>query len=87
MRLQPQGLWPNFYQGLCASRQGRHADAVTAFSVCIGAAPQAAGCFYNRAVAYTALGRREQARLDYQQAARLDPSRAVFAPGRGKEPR
>jgi peptide/nickel transport system permease protein len=36
-------LWPNFYHGLCAYRRGRYADAVTAFSVCIGAAPDAAG--------------------------------------------
>src|SRR5262249_7037394 len=28
VRLLPQGLWPNFYQGLCAYRQGRYADAV-----------------------------------------------------------
>jgi tetratricopeptide (TPR) repeat protein len=39
VRLQPQGLWPNFYLGHCAFRQKRYADAVTAFSVCIGAAP------------------------------------------------
>src|SRR5262249_906754 len=42
LRLQPQGLWPNFYHGLCAFRLGRHEDAVMAFSVCIGVAPEAA---------------------------------------------
>jgi eukaryotic-like serine/threonine-protein kinase len=68
---EPPGLWPNFYQGQCAYRQGRFADAVTAYSVCIGAAPDAAGCFFNRALAYEALGRPEQARHDYDQAARL----------------
>jgi eukaryotic-like serine/threonine-protein kinase len=71
VHLEPQGLWPNFYQGQCAYRQGRFADAVTAYSVCIGAAPDAAGCFFNRALAYEALGRPEQARHDYDQAARL----------------
>jgi len=74
VRRQPQGLWPNFYQGLCAYRRGRYADAVTAYSVCIGAAPEAAGCFYNRALALDALGRHEQAGLDYAEAHRLDPT-------------
>jgi tetratricopeptide (TPR) repeat protein len=77
VRLQPQGLWPNFYQGLCAYRQGRYADAVTAYSVCIGAAPEPAGCFYNRALALDALGRTGQALHDYDQALRLDPTLAV----------
>ena len=74
MRLQPQGLWPNFYQGLCAYRLGRYERAVTAYSVCIGAAPEAAGCFYHRALAFAALGRTEQAREDFDQALRLDPT-------------
>ncbi len=58
VRLQPQGLWPNFYQGLCAYRLGRYADAAMAYSVCIGVAPEAAGCFFNRALAFDALDRR-----------------------------
>ena len=45
VRLRPQGLWPNFYQGLCAYRRGRYADAALAYSVCVGAAPESAGCF------------------------------------------
>jgi len=77
--MQPQGLWPNFYQGLCAYRQGRYADAVTAYSVCIGATPQAAGYFYNRALAFVALGRNEDALRDYDQALRLDPTLALAA--------
>jgi serine/threonine protein kinase/Flp pilus assembly protein TadD len=83
VRLQPQGLWPNFYQGLCAYRQGRYADAATAYSVCIGAAPEAANCFYNRALAFAALGRTEQALPDYDQALRLDPTLAIAALNRG----
>ena len=67
VRLEPQGLWPNFYQGVCAYRLGRYADAVAAYSVCIGAAPEAVGClFYNRALAFDALGRTEQALDDYE---------------------
>jgi tetratricopeptide (TPR) repeat protein len=84
VRLQPQGLWPNFYQGLCACHLGRYADAVTAYSVCIGAAPEAAGClFYNRALAFDALGRTEQALADYDQALQLDPTLAVATLNRG----
>jgi tetratricopeptide (TPR) repeat protein len=83
VRLEPQGLWPNFYQGLCAYRLGRHTDAVASYSVCIGAAPQAASCFHNRALAFDALGRPEQALRDYDQALRLDPALADAALNRG----
>jgi serine/threonine protein kinase len=74
VRLQPQGLWPNFYQGLCAYRLGRYEEAALAYSVCIGAAPRAAGCFYNRALALAALGRTAPARRDHDEALRLDPN-------------
>jgi tetratricopeptide (TPR) repeat protein len=83
VRLEPQGLWPNFYQGLCAYRLGRYADAVAAYSVCIGAAPEPAGCFYNRALGFEALDQTEQALQDYDQALRLDPNLAVAALNRG----
>jgi serine/threonine protein kinase/Flp pilus assembly protein TadD len=83
VRLKPQALWPNFYQGLCAYRRGRFAEAVTAYSVCIGAAPEAAGCFYNRALAYESLGQAERARRDYDLALRLDPGLPAAALNRG----
>jgi serine/threonine protein kinase len=82
VRVEPQGLWPNFYQGLCAYRLGRYEDAATAFSVCIGAAPEAAACFYNRGLALAALGRPDQALDDFDQAVRLDPTLAVAAQNR-----
>jgi serine/threonine protein kinase/tetratricopeptide (TPR) repeat protein len=70
----PRGLWPNFYQGLCAYRQGNFADAVTAYSVCIGAAPDPAVCFFNRGRAYVALNLPELAIRDLTQALRHNPN-------------
>ncbi len=81
--LDPAGLWPNFYFGLCAGRMGRHDEAVAAFSVCIGAAPALAGCFYNRAAAYTALSHTDQALRDYNRALELDPTLAAAWLNRG----
>jgi serine/threonine protein kinase len=81
--LDPAGLWPNFYYGLLAYRLGRWDDSVSAFSVCVGASPNLAGCFYNRALAYTALGRREQAMRDYDQTLRIDPTHAAALLNRG----
>jgi serine/threonine protein kinase/tetratricopeptide (TPR) repeat protein len=81
--IQPQGLWANFYQGLCAYRLGRYEEAAMAYSVCIGAAPRAACCFFNRALAFEALARDEQALRDYDQALRIDPRLAVTALNRG----
>ncbi len=83
VRLCPQGLWPNFYQGICAYRLGHYLEAAAAHSVCIGAAPEAASCFYNRALAFDALGRPERALLDYDQALLLDPTFAEALLSRG----
>jgi tetratricopeptide (TPR) repeat protein len=76
LRLDPGGRWTNFYAGQCAYRAGRFEDAVAAFSVCIGTAPDAAACYYNRALAYAGLGYREPARRDCDRALRLDPGNA-----------
>src|SRR5262249_14194116 len=82
--LQPLGLWPNFYQGVCAYRQHRYSDAVAAYSICIGVAGKAAApCFYNRALAFEALGQSEQALRDYDQALHLDRRFANAALNRG----
>jgi serine/threonine protein kinase/tetratricopeptide (TPR) repeat protein len=79
----PKGLWPNFYLGLCAYRQGKFADAVAAYSVCIGAAKDPGVCLFNRGRAYAALNLPEQALRDYDQALRLDKELTAAAVNRG----
>lgn len=83
VHLEPYGLWPNFYQGLCAFRLQKYLEAAAAFSVCIGAAPKAAPFYYNRALVFDALGRSEAALAGYGQALHLDPKLAVAAMRRG----
>jgi serine/threonine protein kinase len=78
-RMQPEGLWPNFYRGQCCYRQHRYREAVLSFSVCIGASPRVPACWFNRALSCAALGDVEQSVRDYQTAFRLDPSLAVAA--------
>jgi tetratricopeptide (TPR) repeat protein len=73
VRLEPGGLAPHFYAGLCAYRRGRHDEAVAAFSVCIGAAPRMAAGYYNRALAHAARGNTDRAIDDCTQALALDP--------------
>jgi serine/threonine protein kinase/tetratricopeptide (TPR) repeat protein len=73
---EPHNCWSNYYFGLCAYRLKQFADAATAFSVCIGAAPRLAGLYYNRALAFAALGRNELALLDYGRALELDSTLA-----------
>ena len=76
LALEPAGVWTNFYAGVCAYRQGRYEDAVSAFSFCAGSAPATAGFFYNRALAHAAVGRADRAVRDFEQAVRLDPGLA-----------
>jgi serine/threonine protein kinase/Flp pilus assembly protein TadD len=74
LALRPQDFWSNFMRGVCASRRHHYEDAVNAFRVCIALAPDRAEPFYNRALAHAALGHADQASLDYDRAAELDPT-------------
>jgi serine/threonine protein kinase len=76
LRLQPHGLWPNYYHGQCAYRARRYEEAVRSFSVGIGAAPEAAELFACRALAHAALGEAAPALRDHAQASKLDPAAA-----------
>jgi tetratricopeptide (TPR) repeat protein len=79
LRAEPQGMWPNFYFGLCAQARRHHSEAVAAFGVCIGASPQSGACFCNRGIAFAALGLTDAALRDFDQALRLDPTLATAA--------
>jgi tetratricopeptide (TPR) repeat protein len=74
---EPGGLWHHFYSGLCAYRQARYGDALIAFHACVALAPDRAWCFYDRALAYRALGRLDQAQHDFDAARCLDPTLAA----------
>jgi len=58
-------------------------DAVAAFSVCVGAMPHLAGCYYNRALAFAAQGRADDAVRDYDRAVQLDPAMSGALLNRG----
>jgi tetratricopeptide (TPR) repeat protein len=73
---EPHNPWANYYYGVCAYRQEHYETAALAFSVCIGAAPHLAGCYYSRALALTALRQHDQAIHDYDRALQLDPEMA-----------
>jgi eukaryotic-like serine/threonine-protein kinase len=79
LECDPAGCWTNFYYGVCAYRMRRYDDAIAAFSVCIGAAPNVAGCFYNRALAFAAAGETDSAMRDYDHALAIDPGHALAA--------
>jgi tetratricopeptide (TPR) repeat protein len=82
LRLQPENFWPHLYKGTCAYQRGErqgYQDAVAAFSACIALGPEAAWCYYNRALAYARLDRADRALPDYDQALVLDPNLAEAA--------
>jgi tetratricopeptide (TPR) repeat protein len=82
VRQEPGGLWPNFYHGQCAYHQHRYEEAVVAFSVCVGAAPDQPVPYANRGLALAALQRDKAALADYDHALRLGPTLAVVAVNR-----
>jgi serine/threonine protein kinase/Flp pilus assembly protein TadD len=81
--LRPDDFWLNFYQGLCAYRQGRFDESAEAFRVCIALDPGLAECYYNRALALGALGQTGKAIADYTRALDRDPSLTSAALNRG----
>jgi tetratricopeptide (TPR) repeat protein len=72
LHLQPQGVWPNFYHGICCYRLGRFEDAALANTVCITLAPRAPACYLNRGLAFVARGQSERALRDFDRALELD---------------
>ncbi len=82
-QLDPDEFWPQFFWGVCASRLGRHQDAVTAVSAAIALKPDSAECYYNRARSHEALGALERAHFDYTRALELKPTFAAAALNRG----
>jgi tetratricopeptide (TPR) repeat protein len=81
--LEPGEFWPNFYAGICAYRQAHHAEALAAFHACVTLASQTPECWYNRALARSALGNTAEALGDYDRALRLDPKFAAATLNRG----
>jgi serine/threonine protein kinase/Tfp pilus assembly protein PilF len=81
--LEPQGLWPNYYHGVCAYRLRHYEDAIRALSVCVGAAPRSAGCLYNLGLAYAANGRPDRARAALDEALKISPQLGAAALERG----
>ena len=62
---RPQDFWPNFYHGVCNYRLTRFDDAVADFRACVAIEPGCAVAHYNRALAYDAVGRAEEAYRGY----------------------
>lgn len=81
--LHPCGYWPNFYHGQCTYRLGRYDEAAAAFSVCIGAMPERATAYFNRALAYAHMKKNVLAVGDYSAALRIDPTLGKAAFNRG----
>jgi len=65
--LDPQAFWPNFYAGTCAYRLQQYEAALAAFSARVALAPDKDECYYNRGLAYRALGREDLAARDFER--------------------
>lgn len=83
VRRAPDNFWANFYQGQGAYRAGRYAEAAAAFRACLALEPQRAECYYNRALAYSALKDDQNALRDFNRALELNPELAPAYFNRG----
>src|SRR5262249_45794515 len=83
LEIEPESFWPNFYVGVCAFRREKFAEAYAAFHACVALASKTPECYYNRALARTALGNEAEALADYSRALQLDPALAPAALNRG----
>jgi tetratricopeptide (TPR) repeat protein len=96
VRLEPGGLWPNYYYGVCAYRLHRPKEALQAFSVCLGAASRMtspsrdqqvksiqAQILYNRALAQATADAIPEAIEDYRSVLNINPNMGMAALNRG----
>lgn len=70
---QPESFWAHFYHAACAYRLEQPSVAVQEMGICIALSPKRPECYYNRALALAALGRREEALRDLDRALELSP--------------
>jgi tetratricopeptide (TPR) repeat protein len=75
--LEPGAFWPNFYQMLCTYRKRDYATALNMACACVALSPKSAECFYNRGLAYQALGQNDSALADFARAVELQPRLTV----------
>lgn len=80
--LQPLAFLPRLYEGVSAYRQKRYAQAIVAFSVCVGQSPREE-CFYLRALAFVGEQQYTQALADFDQAIHLNRTLGVASLQRG----
>ena len=66
--LRPQDFWVHFYSGVCAYREHRWNDSVSAFTVALALAPETPEVRYNRALAHAAAGDTTSAARDFDRA-------------------
>lgn len=78
-RQQPDLPEPYLFAGLCAYRQQRFAQAVSALSRYLALRPQSGPAYYYRGRALIRLGCLAAARRDFDQARKQEPTRAAAA--------
>jgi serine/threonine protein kinase len=85
LALEPGGLWPSFYHGVCSYQLRKFEDAAISFTTCaaLAPAPMRARCFYYRGLAFEGVRRTDRALEDFSHALKLDPSFADAAFHRG----
>ncbi len=73
LKTDPLHFWSNYYEGMCKLQQGKPAQALSRFHVCLGLNPQSPDCHFQHGLAAQALKLEDQASLDYSRALELDP--------------
>jgi tetratricopeptide (TPR) repeat protein len=74
VRLEPGDYYGNFCLGVCAARLSRHAEAIAAFSVCIGQDPVRTEPFLYRGRAYALAQDWQKAEADFSRALLIRPN-------------
>jgi eukaryotic-like serine/threonine-protein kinase len=85
-RLQPENVWPWFYQGYCHQELGQDLEAIRCYTACIALAPRLSTSYlpyFNRGLAYVRQRRHAEACADFGQAIRLQPRSAEAFINRG----
>jgi serine/threonine protein kinase/lipoprotein NlpI len=85
-RLQPQYVWPWFYQGFCHQELGQDLEAIRCYTACIALAPRLSNSYlpyFNRGLAYVRQRRFPEACADFDQAISLRPGAAEAFINRG----
>lgn len=83
--LQPHSLKQQYEQGIEFYKKHQYTEAIESLNAVIDLSPSYANAYYNKGLALKALGRYEDAMMEFHQAIELKPNNLLYLCSQGRK--